>query len=82
MRRVQEALQELLAVFVKHRVMSDSFRPFFQLSFRGQLAMQNQVRNLKKTALLGQLLDGVAAMAQDALVAVDEGDRSAARGGI
>ena len=48
----------------------------------GQLAVEQQVGDLEVGALLGELLDRVAAVAQDALVAVDEGDGDSARRGV
>ena len=49
---------------------------------RRQLAVQQQVADLHEGALLGELLHGVAAIQQHALVAVDVGDLAlAARGG-
>ena len=48
----------------------------------GQLALDDQVGGLEVVAVLGQVLDRIAAIAQDALVAVDEGDLAAARGGV
>ena len=47
-----------------------------------QLAVDQQVGDLEEGGLLGQLLDGVAAVLQDALVAVDVGDGAAAGGGV
>ena len=44
--------------------------------------MDQQVGDLEEVGLLGQLLDGVAAVLEDALLAVDEGDRALARGGV
>src|SRR5699024_7187173 len=41
-----------------------------------------QVGHLEVGALLGELLDGIAAVLQDAGLAVDEGHRAAARGGV
>ena len=53
--------------------------PVGQLLFGRQLAEEQQIGHLQKGALLGQLLDGVAPIAQDALVAVDIGDLALAR---
>ena len=47
-----------------------------------QLAEEEQVGGLEVGALLGQLLDRVAAVGEDALVAVDVGDRAPARRGV
>ena len=44
-----------------------------------QLAADQQVGHLDEVALLGQLLDRDAAVAEDALLAVDERDRARAR---
>ena len=49
---------------------------------RRQLAVDQQVAHLEEAALLGELLDRVAAVAQDAGVAVDVGDRGRRRGGV
>ncbi len=49
---------------------------------RRQLAEQDQIGGLEEGALLGQLLDRVAPVHQDALVAVDVGDLAAARRGV
>ena len=47
-----------------------------------QLAEHQQVRGLRKRRVLGQFLDRVAAVAQDALLAVDERDAARARAGV
>ena len=54
---------------------------FVELRPVRQLAIQDQVGDLEERAVLGQLLDRVAAMQQDALVAVDVGDLGAAARG-
>jgi hypothetical protein len=78
-RVVVEPLQEPLAdVLVDERVVRDVVGPRFQLLLAGQLAVDQQVRHLDVGRLLGQLLDGVAPVAQDARVAVDLGDAAGA----
>ena len=47
-----------------------------------QLAEQDQIRRLEIGAVLGQLLDRIAAIHQDALVAVDVGDLAPAGGRV
>ena len=79
---VVEAVHELLHVLVGHGVAHDFALPVFQLFRRGQLAVQQQVGDFQEAALLGQLFDRVAAIAQDALVAVQIGDRALAGGRI
>jgi hypothetical protein len=40
-----------------------------------QLAVEKQVRHFHEARLLGELVDRIAAVKQDALVAIDIGDR-------
>ena len=76
---VAEALHEVLDVLVHERVDRDLVDPLVELALRGQLAVDQQVGDLQVARLLAQLLDRVAAVLQDAGVAVDVGDRAAAR---
>ena len=52
----------------------DEVHDFLELRLGGQLAVHEQVRDLEESRPLRQLLDGVPAILEDALVAVDEGD--------
>ena len=79
MRVVAEALQKRPHVLVHVRVVRDVVHPRVVLALRRQLAVAQQPRHLEERRLLGQLLDGISAIAQNSLVAVDEGDRAAAR---
>ena len=56
--------------------------PGLQLVVCRQLAEQNQVGRLEVVAVLGELLDRIAAIEQDALVAVDVGDGAPAVRGV
>ena len=76
---VLEPLHQLLDVLVQQRVLRDGVGPALQLLLGRQLAEQNQIGDFEIVAVLGQLLDGVAAILQDAFVAVDVGDGAAAR---
>ena len=58
--------------------MRDAMRPGLQLAFARQLSEENQKRGLEEIALFGELLDRIAAIEEDAFVAVDEGDPAAA----
>ena len=78
MRVVLESLHELLDVLVQHRVEGDLANPGLELRLGRQFAEQDQVGGFEEVALFGELLDGVAAIEQDALVAVDEGNGAAA----
>ena len=75
---VAETLHELLGGFVQHGVMRDLVDPSPSARCAGQFAKQQQIGNLKISAVLGQHFDGIAAIAQDAFVAVNKGDRAAA----
>ena len=79
---VAEALHEVLDVLVHERVDRDLVHPARQLRLRRELAVDQQVGDLQVAGVLAQLLDRVAAVLQDAGVAVDVGDRAAARGRV
>ena len=78
-RVVAVALHELLDVLVHERVDRDLVRPLVELRLVRQLAVDEQVGDLEIGRLLGELLDRIAAVLQDALVAVDVRDRRATR---
>ena len=70
-----EAVNKAFAhVFVNHRVVGYVVYPFFGLCFGGQFAVEQQVCHFKKVGFFGKLLDGVAAVAQHAGIAVEIGD--------
>ncbi len=73
-RVVVEAVDELLDVLVDPRVVRDLVDPVIHLAQGRQLAVQEQVGHLEVVGALGQLLDGIAPVAQDAAVAIDLGD--------
>src|SRR5207249_11807343 len=56
--------------------------PHAEVRGRGQLALDDQVGGLEEAALLGQLLDRVAAVAEDAALAVDVADLALASGRV
>ena len=74
MRVVPETLHELGDVLVHVGVHRDFVHPEVGLLLVGKLAVEKQIADLEEARLLGELLDGVAAVAQDALGAVDVGD--------
>ena len=53
-----------------------------QLRRGGKLAVEQEVGHLGEGGLLRQLLDGIAAVAQDPLLPVDEGDGAPAGAGV
>src|SRR2546426_11036434 len=77
-----EPVDELLDVLVDERVVRDLEHPRVQLRGRRELPVQQQVRGLEKRALLGELLDRVAAVAQNAARPVDVADGALARGRV
>ena len=74
--------EESLEVFVQQRVVADALVERSQLVGAGQFAVDEQPGDLEVGAVLRQLLDRVPAIAEDALVAVDEGDRRLGRRGV
>ena len=77
---VVEAVDEPLAhVLVDERVVGDVVAPRLQLRLVGQLAVQQEIGDLQVRRVLGELLDGIAAVAQDAGIAVEVGDLRLAR---
>ena len=73
---VVESVDEPLAhVLVDERVMGDVEHPLIELRLVGELTVQQEVRHFEVGRVLGQLLDRVAAVAQDAGIAVEVGDR-------
>ena len=75
----QRAEDRRLEVLVEHRVPRDRTRRSFfdssNLAVGGSSPVDQQVGDLEEGAVLGQFLDRNAAVAEDALLAVDEGDR-------
>jgi len=64
---------------MQHGVVRNVENPGAQFFLGREFAMQQQVRDLKKSAALGQNFNGISAIAQDALVAVNVGDGTLAR---
>jgi hypothetical protein len=79
---VVEAVDELLDVLLDEGVVVDLVGPVGQLPLVGQVALDQQPGHLQEADPFGQLLDRVAAVAQDPLVAVDVGDGAAAAGRV
>ena len=76
-----EALEEAAHLLVHHRVMGHAIVEIGLLRGGRQLAVEQQVAGLEEVAVLGELLDRVAAIEQDAFVAVDIGDLGLAAAG-
>ena len=76
-----EAAIEIVDLLVHHRVVGDGVDEAVLLACVRQLAIEQQIGDFEKVAVLGQLVDGVAAVQQHALFAVDIGDPRLARAG-
>ena len=77
-----EAPVEVHHLLVQHGVVGDRFFELRALRSVRQFAVQEQVADLHVIAVFGQILDGVAGMAEHAGLPVDEGDvRITAPGG-
>ena len=68
-----EAAIEEMQLLVHHRVVGHGLLEARLLGRRRQLAVEQQVADLEIVAVLGQVLDSIAPVQQDTLVAVDEG---------
>ena len=78
---VMEAVVEAQQRLVDHRVAHDAVLERIELELGRQLAVDQQVGDFEEGALLRQLLDGIAAVEEDAAIAVDVGDLRLAGGG-
>ena len=79
---VAEPVQHLEDVLMNVGVERHLLHEVVQLGLGGQLPLQEQIGDLEVRGPLRQLLDRVAAIAQDPLIAVDEGDGATGRDGI
>ncbi len=75
-------IQKFLDRLVDKRMVRDVVGPLIELRAIGQLSVQNQKGRLEIRAFLGQLLDGISAVSQDAFVAVNVRDLALAQGRI
>ncbi len=76
-----ETIEEGLQLLVNHGVVLHGADELCLLLGGRQFAVQQQVAGFQVVGFFRQLLDRVAAMQQDALVAIDVGDLGLARGG-
>jgi hypothetical protein len=77
-----EAGEESAHLLVHHGVVRDAVIEIVLLGLGRQFAVQQKVADFEEIAVFGQLFDRIAAMQQNAFVAVDIGDlRFAGRGG-
>ena len=67
---------------MQHGVPQDRPAKGGELLLVGQFAIDQEVRDLQEIAVGGELLDRIAAVAEDAAVAVEKGDRALRRAGV
>ena len=70
----RKELEEVLHVLVYQAVVADLVLEVVQLLGIGQFTIEQQVGDLQEGGLLGQLVDGITAVVQDTLFAIEEGD--------
>ncbi len=78
----REGTVELTEALVEHHALGDLRGEIVELRLGRELAVDQEVGNLKERGLLSELLDRVAAVTQDALLAVNVGDRRLARSSV
>jgi hypothetical protein len=76
-----ESLKEPVHLLVNHRVVIYAIVEIGFLGCSRQLAVKQQVASFEKIAVLGDLLDRIAAIEQNAFVAIDVGDLGLAASG-
>jgi len=76
------AFKEHLHVLMQQAVHREALLEGIDLIGVGQLTVDQQIADVGESRLLGDLFDRVAAIPQDPLLAVDEGDRALARTGV
>lgn len=76
-----ETAEEPGELFVHHGMAGYGVDEGFFLFFGGELAVNQQIADFKVVAVFGKLLDGIAAIVEQAFVAVDKGDFGFAAGG-
>ena len=78
----REAVEEVAHVLVQHLVFREQVGELGELRAAGKIAVDEQVGGLDEGAFFRQFRDVVAAVAQDAFFAVDEGDGALAGTGV
>jgi hypothetical protein len=70
----RETLEEVLHARVDGRILREQLGEPFALGWERQFPVDDEVGRLDEGGILGELLDGIAAVAEDAGLAIDEGD--------
>src|SRR5262245_18702361 len=81
MRVAPESAEQEADLLMHHRVIGDGVIELRHLLWRRQFAVKQQVTDLEKVGVLGQLIDRIPAVQKDPLVAVDIGEIALTGGG-
>ena len=76
-----EAAEEGRQLLMHHGVVGDGVVELLHLVLGRQFAVKQQIAGLQEAGMLRQIGDGIAAILQHALVAIDEGDVAFGGGG-
>ena len=79
---VVKAVEKFLDAFVNESVVRNVVGPIIQLRRSRQFAMQEQIRGFQIGAFFRQVFDGIAAITEDASVAIDVRNPADARSGV
>ena len=79
---VMEAVDQHLDVLVEQGVVGNRIDPGAMLGRVRQLAVGQEIGDFQEGAPFGQFLDRIAAVAEDAALSVDEGDRASTARGV
>jgi len=79
---VVKPIEKFLDAFMDEGVMGDVVGPILQLCGGRQFAVQQQIGRFQVGALFCEIFDGIAAVAQDAGVAIDKRDSAYTGGGV
>ena len=82
MRAVRERVEESAEVFVQEGVPADALVECGELVDARQITVDEEIGHLEIGRAFGNILDRVSAVPQDALVAIDVGDRTLGRRGV
>ena len=78
----RETFEMMAQIFVEQFLLAEKITELLAFAACGQVAENEQVGGFDERAALGQFLDWIAAIAQDAVFAVDEGDVTGAGAGV
>ena len=79
---IVKAVEKFLDALVDESVMRDVIGPVLKLGSGGQFAVEQEIRRFEVRAFFREIFDGIAAVTENALIAVDESDAANARGGV